>query len=585
MKKLLLMTAITAAIFAVDASASLTELPTIAGSSPLKVDFSTSTGVQNVANVPLPNNLYVAGSSAARGFLERTAEAYAKPGSVIYKYQNTGASASIFTYVFTAGDTAAANGLVKDQTYVIHYRTRDGSITAPLISSFPTPDKAVGVTFNSLADFAVKAGEYTCGSASAVTATAPLMVICKSTTSPEKLVVAPANATGAAGKPSVLALSDVDAAQFVSPLNGANVANGLPKKALTMGSTAIAAQVFGIGVNLKLRNAMQTAQLASGSLPSTCVAGDDTEACMPGFTTAQITSIFAAGRFNDWTNLSYGTGNLVLANPGKTPKNTAVHICSRTAGSGTLATFQTVFENAPCTVNEAIQAAVSTTIVPLQSSVLGVEAPSATAKVYHSIESSGDVENCLASLDGYDVAKKAASTTGIVGNGNFGAGNTSPLVLNPATSGEDFRWAVGIFNADRNATNALPYRFIKIDGYSPSLINTANGKYKFWSELSYITPTPTTKLSLTAQAFVNGMSKPEIIAKSNLKTASWDKTAASASGYMATAARVISSAKAFNPASPVMPFTHSNGANSVGSVNHCRAPAILNGNVTLPGLN
>ena len=584
MKKLLLMTAITAAIFAVDASASLTELPTIAGSSPLKVDFSTSTGVQNVANVPLPNNLYVAGSSAARGFLERTAEAYAKPGSVIYKYQNTGASANIFTYVFTAGDTAVANGLVKDQTYVIHHRTRDGSITAPLIASFPTPDKAVGVTFNSLADFAENAANYTCGSAAALTATAPLMVVCKGTT-PEKLVVAPANATGAAGRPSVLALNDVDAAQFVSPLNGANAANGLPKKALTMGSTAFAAQVFGIGVNLKLRNAMQTAQLASGSLPSTCVAGDDTEACMPGFTTAQITSIFAAGRFNDWTNLSYGTGNLVSANPGKTPRNTAVHICSRTAGSGTLATFQTVFENAPCTVNEAIQSAVSKTIFPLTSSVLGVEAPSATAKVYHAIESSGDVENCLASLDGFDVAKKAASTTGIVGNGNFGAGATQPLVLSPATSAGDFRWAVGIFNADRNTTNALPFRFVKIDGYSPSLINTANGKYKFWSELSYVTPTPTTKLSLTAQAFVNGMSKPEIIAKSNVKFASWDKTAASASGYMATAARAISGATAFNPDLPVMPFTHSNGAASVGSVNHCRAPAILSGNKLLPGLN
>jgi hypothetical protein len=371
----------------------------------------------------------------------------------------------------------------------------------------------------------------------------------------------------------------------VSPLNGANVANGLPKKALTMGSTAFAAQVFGIGVNLKLRNAMQTAQLASGSLPSTCTVGDDTEACMPGFTTAQITSIFASGRFNDWTNLSYGKGNLVSANPGKTPKNTAVHICSRTAGSGTLATFQTKFENAPCSVNEAIQAAVSKTIFPLTSSVLGEEKPNATAKVYHSIESSGDVENCLASLDGYDVANKKASTTGIVGNGNFGAGATPPLVLSPATSGEDFRWAVGIFNADRNATNALPFRFVKIDGYSPSLINTANGKYKFWAELSYITPTPTTKLSLTAQAFVNGMSKPEIIAKVNLKTASWDKTAATASGYMATAAKAITGATAFNPALPVMPFTHSNGANSVGSVNHCRAPAILNGNVTLPGLN
>ena len=577
------MTAITAAIFAVDASASLTELPTIANSSPLKVDFSTSTGVQNVANVPLPNNLYVAGSSAARGFLERTFEAYAKPGSVIYKYQNTGASANIFTYVFTAGDTAVANGLVKDQTYVIHYRTRDGSITAPLISSFPTPDKAVGVTFNSLEDFAANAANYTCGSAAAVTATAPLMVICKGTT-PENLVVAPANATGAAGRPSVLALSDVDAAQFVSSLNGANVANGLAKKALTMGSSPIAAQIFGIGVNLKLRNAMQNAQIASGTLPASC-AGDDTEACMPGLTTAQITSIFASGRFNDWTNLSYGTGNLVSANPGKTPKNTAVHICSRTAGSGTLATFQTVFENAPCSVNEAIQAAVSTTVIPLQSSVLGVEAANATSKVYHAIESSGDVENCMASLDGYDVAKKAASTTGIVGNGNFGAGTTQPLVLSPATSGEDFRWAVGLFPATNNTTNSWPYRFVKIDGYAPSLINTANGKYKFWSELSYVTPTPTTKLSLTAQAFVNGMSRPDIIAKGNPKTASWSTTAASASGYMATAAKAITGATAFNPALPVMPFTHSNGANSVGSVNHCRAPAILSGKVTLPGLN
>ena len=583
MKKLLLMTAITAAIFAVDASASLTVLPTIANSSPLKVDFSTKTGVQNVANVPLSNNLYVAGSSAARGFLERTFEAYAKPGSVIYKYQNSGASANIYTYVFTAGDTAVANGLVKDQTYVIHYRTRDGSITAPLISSFPTPDKAVGVTFNSLADFDANAANYTCGSQSALTATAPLMVTCKGTT-PEKLVVAPANATGAAGKPSVLALSDVDAAQFVSPLNGANAANGLPKKALTMGSTAFAAQVFGVGVNLKLRNAMQNAQIASGTLPASC-AGLDTEECMPGFTTAQITSIFASGRFNDWTNLSYGAGNLVSANAGKTPRNTAVHICSRTAGSGTLATFQTVFENAPCSVNEAIQAAVSKTIFPLQSSVLGAEAPNAAAKVYHSIESSGDVENCLASLDGFDVAKKAASTTGIVGNGNFGAGTTQPLVLSPATSEGDFRWAVGIFNADRNATNALPFRFVKIDGYAPSLINTANGKYKFWSELSYVTPTPTTQLSLTAQAFVNGMSKPEIIAKSNLKTASWSTTAASASGYMATAAKAISGATAFNPALPVMPFTHADGANKVGSVNHCRAPAILSGKVILPGLN
>jgi hypothetical protein len=463
-------------------------------------------------------------------------------------------------------------------------------MTAALIASVASPDKALGVTFNSLVDFATNADSYTCDSQAAITATAPLTVTCKSATSPEKLVVAPANATGKAGASSVLGISDVDAAQFASPLNGANTANGLAKKASTMGSSPIAAQVFGIGVNLKLRNAMQTAQLASDSLPKTCTVGDDTEACMPGFTTEQITSIFASGRFNDWTNLSYSSvqgvaANLVTANAGNTPKNTAVHICSRNAGSGTLATFQAVFENAPCSVNEAIQAATSTTVIPQQTTVVGVEESNATKKVYHSNVAAGDVESCMASLDGYDVAKKAASTTGIVGNGNFGAGTSNPITLSPATFPGDFRWAVGLFNADKNPLNANPYRFVKIDGYAPSLVNAANGKYKFWSELSYITATPTTALSATASAFVQGMSKPQIIALGNPKTASWDKTAAHASGYMATAARAITGATAFDPKLPVMPFTHANGANSVGSVNHCRAPAILSGNVQLPGLN
>jgi hypothetical protein len=81
------------------------------------------------------------------------------------------------------------------------------------------------------------------------------------------------------------------------------------------------------------------------------------------------------------------------------------------------------------------------------------------------------------------------------------------------------------------------------------------------------------------------MSKPEIIALGNPTKASWSTTVAGASGYMATAAKAITGVTAFDPAKPVMPFTHSNGANSVGSVNHCRAPAILNGKVTLPGLN
>jgi len=591
MKKLLLMTAITAAIFAVDASASLTEIPTIAGSSPLKVDFSTQTGVQNVANVPLANILYVTGSSAASKFLPNTITTLAKPGTIVYKYQNAPAN-DIFTYVFTAGEEGVKAGLALNNTYVIHQRTRDGSMTAALIASVATPDKALGVTFNSLADFAANVATFTCGSAAASTPTNVITVTCSGTT-PEKLVVAPASAKGVTGSSSVLGLADVDAAQFASELNGANKANGLlntgtaaaPKGAAAMGSSPVAAQVFGIATNLKLYKAMQTAQLASGSLPSTCTVGDDTEACMPGFTSEQITSMFAKGRFNDWSNLSYGAGNLVSANATNKPANTAVHLCSRASGSGTLATLQSVFENAPCSVNEAIQAATTQTVYPAAANVAGTEQANASEKVYHSTVGSGDLENCLATFDGYDTATKTASTKGIVGNGNFGAGTGNPIVLSPATSAGDFRWAVGILNADRNGNKALPYRFVKIDGYAPSLVNTANGKYRFWSELSYITPKPGTVLTGTAAAIVKAMSAPAIIAKGNPSTATWSTTAANASGYMAAAGQAISGVVAFDPKLPVMPFTHADGANRAGSVNHCRAPAILNGKVTLPGLN
>ncbi len=583
------MTAITAAIFAVDASA---VVPTIPNSSPLKVDFSTTTGIQNVTNVPLANILYVTGSSAASKFLPNTITTLAMPGTVVYKYQNAPAN-DIFTYVFTAGEEGVKAGLTLNNTYVIHQRTRDGSMTAALIASVATPDKALGVTFNSLADFATNAATFTCTSAAASTATNVITVTCSGTT-PEKLVVAPATAKGVTGTSSVLGLADVDAAQFASELNGANKANGLlntgtaaaPKGAAAMGSSPVAAQVFGIATNLKLYKAMQTAQLASGSLPSTCTVGDDTEACMPGFTSEQITSIFAKGRFNDWSKLSFGAGNdLVSANATNKPANTAVHLCSRASGSGTLASLQSVFENAPCSVNEAIQAATTTTIYPAATNVAGTELANASEKVYHSTVGSGDLENCLATFDGYDTATKTAAASGINGNGNFGAGTGNKISLSPSTTKDDFRWAVGILNADRNGNKALPYRFVKIDGYAPSLVNTANGKYRFWSELSYITSKPGTALTGTAAAIVKAMSVPAIIAKGNPKTATWDTTAAHASGYMATAGQAISNVTAFDPNLPVMPFTHADGANKAGSVNHCRAPAILNGKVTLPGLN
>ena len=564
MKKLLLATAMTAALFSVEASAaySLTAIPlTTTG----QVDFSTA-GVGSATVVPANQILYVAGASAVADFLEASITNFSAPSSTAYKYYT--AKNDILTYVFTA---TTGSALTAGRTYVVHYRHRDGSMMAPLLAAQKNPSVAPGSTtvkspvlFNDIAGFAKNTAGYTCGAPAASKTATVTITTCTALTLPEVLATAPATATGAATVSSTLGIADVDAAQFASPLNGQNAANTLATSAPKMGSTAIAAEVFGVAVTTALRDAMQRAEILSGKLPVTCTAGDETEACMPGFTTEQMTSIYAQGRFNDWTKLGYASGvNLVTANPGKVPANTAVHICSRTAGSGTLATANLVFENAPCvTVNEAIQAATSKVMAPLNTSVYGVEGSAGSLKAYHSNTASGDVDTCLKTL----------------------ANETGTTALTPYATGAstaDFRWAVGVVNAGRNNDGKKgPYRFVKIDGYSPSNVNTANGKYRLWSEVSVITATPATKLSITAEAFVKAMSTPATIKATGVNVTT---KAGYETGYMATAANMTDTV--YNPALPVMPFTHANLTKAAGSVNHCRSGAIQTGNNLLPGLN
>ena len=587
MKKLLLVTAITAALFSVEASAvvSATAIPLAAG----KVDFSTATGIQNATAVPVKQILYVAGSSAAAGFLEAAVTNLAKDSSTVYKYYST-ATKDILTYVLTA--KSGVTGLTADHTYVIHYRNRDGSLMAALLagSKSGAADKAPGSTvaasspvkFNSVPGFVTNNSTYTCGAPAASLTAGVTITSCAGTTevlatAPATAIVGGANATTS----STLGLSDVDAGQFASPLNGANAANQLGALAPVMGSNAIAAQVFGVAVTTGLRNAMQRAEILSGAIKyatdgtTLCTAGNEDEACMPSFTSEQISSIFATGRFNDWTNLGYAAGvNLVTANTGFLPSNKAVHICSRTAGSGTLATVNTIFENAPCSaVAEPVQTATSAVLAPLATNVAnvnvltglqtvsGTEVLGATTKAYHANVGSGDVDTCLTTL---------ANTAG--------AASMAPYAT--ATSTADFRWAVGILNANRNNTGSKAYRFVKIDGYAPSNVNAANGKYRFWSELSYLTPATTSVLSDTAKALVTEMSKPETIKASGVNVATMNGFV---TGYMATAANMTDTV--YNLSLPVMPFTHADKAATLGSVNHCRAAAIQSGNKLLPGLN
>lgn len=751
MKKLLLSTAIATALFAVNVSAAI---PLANG----KVDFTTETGIQNAAN--LAGTAYLAGSSAATPFIENTVIRQAGEGTTVYKYTDSNKD---LTYVFSTGDTVLTGStLTANSTYVVNKRDKGGSVSGTLSASNST-NRAL-IKYHTLAGLdTLNAG------ASCAAATQPLLATGVTT---KVVVCTTATAIAQAAAPSsdfVLNLSDVDAVQFASAINGATDANTLGTTAADIVSTPMATQVFGITLTLKLRNAMQVAAVASGKLPAVCAtngtspgsaaveahagipaqaavehkdqvfakpahgiipavtkaiapvkgvtaviavkavkpvafvqavaevkavkavaakgvegtpgyvpavlavtavkavkgvtavaevlavkavkgvtavtgvplsleipaadaiayqpevmakaavaavpatAGSpaiaagtnrESEACMVSLTTPEISSIFAGGRFNSWDKLTFGGAagqNLLAVNSANAPGNPAVHICSRTAGSGTLAITNLVFENAPCSaVNDAIQAGSvqgTATGQPFQTSGLGsiataiaekrfttsatqnLEGANGLSKAYHSNESGSTVPLCLSALDGYTAAN--APVDAMVTNGKF---------ILPTMSGTpNFRWAVGIMNADSNPTNVLPYRFAKIDGYSPSLVNVAQGKYKFWSEIAVMGDLPTSASPL-AYSIHKELQNPTTIALSNVNHVNFGAT-----GFMGMAS-VAANADAIAPGTlmgaaydvlrPVNPFTHANEVGGVTTVNHCRATAVSGGNIAnMPGLN
>jgi hypothetical protein len=253
------------------------------------------------------------------------------------------------------------------------------------------------------------------------------------------------------------------------------------------------------------------------------------------------------------------------------PDNTDIHLCSRKAGSGTLATLNINFENAPCfSGHEAIQAASSVVITP-ETGTPG------SIKAYHSMDSSDTLEDCLEGLN---------------------AGGPKGTTFVGANVPTTFRWAMGVLSLDRNFGNTKDFRFIKIDGVSPAAHNVVEGKYKFWSELVALTnATSTTGISvvpgrstgstaLATDIMANLGSADQIkalnVANINFGLTGFLGTATNPSflpTYDALGATGTLINAAFDSARPVNPWTHEIAAG--GGLNHCRVPSIPN-NTTGP---
>ena len=339
-------------------------------------------------------------------------------------------------------------------------------------------------------------------------------------------------------------VSDVNPEMFTGLLNtpvgfAPVVATDVAAKLVVKPSAAV---MFGVPVTLNLYKALQIAQ---GIAPTAaCATGAYTEACLPNLSKIQVSSLLS-GQVKDWSAFSFGGVALTATACVSAPTDTLVHICKRTAGSGTGAQMYAKFLNAPCT-----------------SGTLTMTAGDAfSGPIVHEVAESGDLEACQDDLS----------------KGNAVAVDVNGDVINTGGAGSD-AWAIGVQALEKNSDVLKDYRFVKIDGVAPTLKNAHNGSYMDWVEstwqyrkLALSGPSGDT-LKIIDSIIKNGSSPTKLATLMN-KTQPFG-----ISGYLAVAANGYAVSDTLIPSAPVMPFTHAAG----GSLNNCTVPALTASATVIP---
>lgn len=314
--------------------------------------------------------------------------------------------------------------------------------------------------------------------------------------------------------------------------------------------------VYGVAVTLDLYKVLQAAQKRAGSLPGSVVIGNYSETDMPNLNRGVVASLLA-GKIGAWDQIKIvdkTDGNTVktlldsdiLADAGvsapykesTTGSNlTPVALGLRNNGAATSVLAYSVFLNYPAAKN-AFRPAAKTENNPVDedASLPIVKEPiiiSDTGALLKDWQNGTNILNFNNVVDGAAFAK---------------------------------RWGIAINTADKNTsvtatgTGGDPWRYIRIDGYAPTLENVAAGVYNYWSEgvVLYRTAKPAdlswalkTKLMKT---LAEGLGSPAIAGKA-VTTQAWGKT-----GSFATTAdpRGFTASIPFDTANPVVPFTHKN---------------------------
>ena len=234
-----------------------------------------------------------------------------------------------------------------------------------------------------------------------------------------------------------IGISDLEPALFTGTLR----AGGVDFKNITnMVVRPLSGLSFGVVVTTDLRDALQAAQGLT--------VGSDDEANMPSLTSIELRSLFT-GAIRKWTDVGVNNGGTfqdlfavaTAAGGIFVPTDDTVHICRRRAGSGTHAQIASLILGTNCADNTRVMA---------QATLLPFLEPQVSAT-----QGSSDMGRCM---------------------DNIGTGGSTAYTGDNTYSGKRV-WGIGYQSTEKNATLSEAYRFVKIDGYAPTLQNVHAGDY------------------------------------------------------------------------------------------------------------
>lgn len=212
---------------------------------------------------------------------------------------------------------------------------------------------------------------------------------------------------------------------------------------------------FGTPVTLGLRNALQTKEIAAGTLPSTCSAGNESMACMPSLSRGQIASIF--------TGQTVGWSEFGLTNPAGDDN---IYIAKRVITSGTQTGSRVFFLNDPC--SGGVISFVNADIAESNTKADACNAASYSGARIFEASGSGNVETCVTNHDR---------------NGRWAIGvNSTEYPGLPGADQTEAYTPAGGADLGSKINNGDHQRHIKIDGIAPITFNTAVNRYQNWVE-------------------------------------------------------------------------------------------------------